>query len=316
MDSIEKIKEEQPIFYQIIYNELKNNKKNHAFLIEGNEAKKYALFLIKSLLCQEEELYCDHCRICKQIDQDSYIDMYHYDGKVETIKKNTIEKLQEQLFKTSVEGHGKVYLIEHIENSTTEAINSLLKILEEPEQGIYAVFTTENSNRVLPTILSRCQTFKLRPLNKKQIKEKLTSNNINKETIQILLNIESSYDKMINLASQEKFNDLIVEAMNFIEDYYYKRSNLAMNTQINLGKKYKERNDIALFLDLLVLGFKDIINHNHGIDMVYSNHPFLTEIEDNDEAILKKIEMILQIKNDLNYNTNVALTIDRLTYSL
>lgn len=316
MSSIEEIKAEQPIFYQIIYNELKSNKKNHAFLIEGNEAKKYALFLIKSLLCQEEELYCDKCRICRQIDQDSYIDMYHYDGKIETIKKNTIEKLQEQLFKTSVEGHGKVYLIENIENSTTEAINSLLKILEEPEQGIYAVFTTENRNRVLPTILSRCQTFKLRPLNKKQIKEKLLNNDLEQETIQVLLNIESSYDKMIELANQDKLNDLIIEAMNFIEDYYYKHSNLSMNTQINLGKKYKERNDIALFLDLLVLGFKDIINNKHSVDLVYCNHPFLKNIEDNDEDLLKKIEMILQIKNDLNYNTNVALTIDRLTYSL
>mgnify|MGYP002233092403 CR=1 FL=1 len=49
--------------------------------------------------------------------------------------------------------------MENIENSTVEAMNSLLKVLEEPIAGVYAIFTCQNLNRVLPTIQSRCQVI-------------------------------------------------------------------------------------------------------------------------------------------------------------
>lgn len=316
MSIIEDIKLEQPIFFQTLYNELKNKKQNHAYLIEGHDANHYAKFLIKCLLCQEEILCCDNCRICHQIDEDNYIDLMHYNGKNETIKKNTIEKIQEQLLKTSVEGNGKVYYLENIENSTPEAINSLLKILEEPVDGIYAIFTCENTNRVLPTIVSRCQIFRMKPLNMNLVKKKLLEENVSEENANILINIESSYDKMLQLANSEAFQELIIEAMNFIEDYYFKKQNLAINTQTNLLKKYKDRENIILFLDLIILGFKDILNKNNNIPLIFTNHEFLLKCEDTNKNLIKKIEEILKIKNDITYNANIPLIIDRLVYNL
>ena len=50
-------------------------------------------------------------------------------------------------------------------------MNALLKILEEPTEGIYAIFTTKNINRILPTIISRCQVIELKPDNKEVLKE-------------------------------------------------------------------------------------------------------------------------------------------------
>lgn len=316
MNINQEMKNEQPILYQTIYNEFSKNKKNHAYLIEGHDANRFAQFLVKSLLCQEDILCCNQCRICHQIENNQYIDLIHYNGKIETIKKNTIEDIQYQLSKTSVEGHGKVYYIEFIENSTPEAINSLLKILEEPTEGIFAVFTCENINRVLPTIVSRCQTFRLKPLNMKLIKKKLIENGISNETANILIYIETSYSRMVELANDESLQELIIEAMNFIEDYYYKKANLEINTQTNLLKKFKERDKISIFLDLIILGFKDILNKNNGIAINFIDHPFVLECQDKNEDIIRKIEIILSIKNDLTYNANIPLIIDRLVYSL
>lgn len=316
MKTIEQIKLEQPIFYQTIYNEFKQNKRNHAYLIEGHDAYQYAEFLVKSLLCQEELLCCDQCRICQQVSENTYIDMIHYNGKEEPIKKGAIEAIQSKLLKTSVEGHGKIYVIESIENSTPEAINSLLKILEEPVEGIYAVFTCENINRVLPTIVSRCQIFRLKPLNMGLMKDNLIEQGTSEEKANILTHISSSSVQMLELSKSESFNDLIIEALNFIEDYYFKKENLALNVQTNLLKKFKDRDSIALFLDLIVLGFKDVLNKNNHIDQIFCDHDFILNCQDEDETLIEKIENILTIKNDLGYNANIALIIDRLVYSI
>lgn len=316
MKTIEQIKLEQPIFYQTIYNEFKQNKRNHAYLIEGHDAYEYAEFLVKSLLCQEDLLCCNQCRICQQVSDNSYIDMIHYNGKEEPIKKGAIEAIQSQLLKTSVEGNGKIYIIEAIENSTPEAINSLLKILEEPVEGIYAVFTCENLNRVLPTIVSRCQTLRLKPLNMSLMKENLMKQGVTEEKSNILTHISSSSIQMLDFSKSESFNDLVIEALNFIEDYYFKKENLALNVQTNLLKKFKDRDSIALFLDLIALGFKDVLNKNNQIDRIFCNHDFILNCEDTDESLIEKIENILLIKNDLGYNANIALIIDRLVYSI
>lgn len=316
MKTIEQIKLEQPIFYQTIYNEFNQNKRNHAYLIEGHDAYQYAEFLVKSLLCQDELLCCDQCRICQQVSENSYIDMIHYNGKEEPIKKGAIEAIQSKLLKTSVEGHGKIYVIESIENSTPEAINSLLKILEEPVEGIYAVFTCENINRVLPTIVSRCQIFRLKPLNMGLMKDSIIEQGTSEEKANILTHISSSSVQMLELSKSESFNDLIIEALNFVEDYYFKKENLALNVQTNLLKKFKDRDSIALFLDLIVLGFKDVLNKNNHIDQIFCDHDFILNCQDEDEALIEKIENILMIKNDLGYNANIALIIDRLVYSI
>lgn len=312
----ETVKLEQPIFFKTIFNSLSNNKINHAYLIEGKNSGEYANFLIKSLLCQEELLYCDKCRICNQIDENNYIDMIHYDGSNESIKKGMVEKIHEQLKKTSVEGNGKIYFIESIENTTTEALNSLLKILEEPSERVYAIFTCENINRVLPTIVSRCQVYRLNPINLNIIKEKLIKEDYDLELINIVLNIEKSYDKMIEKMNDESFNNLVIEALNFIEDLYLKKENLFINTHSNLLKNFSDRESIKIFLELVVLGLKDIINSKFQLPQVYVNHPFLNRCDDDVNSIIKKIEIVMEIITDLNFNANVPLTIDRLIYSL
>lgn len=316
MKSVEQIKLEQPIFYQTIYNQFLSNKKNHAYLIEGNNSFEYAQFLVKSLLCQEELLCCNTCRICQQIEENSYVDFMHINGKEESIKKGNVELIQKQLLKTSVEGNGKIYFIENIENSTPEAINSLLKILEEPVEEIYAVFTCENINRVLPTIVSRCQTFRLKPLNMRVMKESLLKSSISLEKANILTHLCSSSIEMDEIAKNEQFDDLVIEALNFIEDYYFKKENLGLNVQIHLLKKYKDRESIRLFLDLIILGFRDVLNHMNHLELVFCEHEFLKRCQDDQISIIHKIETILKIKRDLSYNANVALIIDRLVYTI
>ena len=119
--------------------------------------------IAKSVSCENDDLAGNECSECQKIDEHKDADFIYANGKDETIKKGIVEYIQEQFAKSSMEGKAKIYLMENIENSTVEAMNSLLKVLEEPIAGVYAIFTCQNLNRVLPTIQSRCQVIQLLP---------------------------------------------------------------------------------------------------------------------------------------------------------
>lgn len=87
------------------------------------------------------------------------------DGRENTISKDMVDSLQERFSKTAVEKNGqRVYIIRNCENATVAAQNSMLKFLEEPGAGITAILITDNINRLLPTILSRCTLLPFVPM--------------------------------------------------------------------------------------------------------------------------------------------------------
>ena len=92
-------------------------------------------------------------------------------------------------------------------------MNALLKILEEPTEGIYAIFTTKNINRILPTIISRCQVIELKPDNKEVLKEKLIAKGYEEEKASVLSYIIKDEDDLENLFDylQEQFEDIQIE---------------------------------------------------------------------------------------------------------
>ena len=115
----------------------------------------------------------------------------------------------------------------------------------------------------------------------------------------------------------ERFEFMQVQVINFIEDLYFKRNNLIINTQTNLLKKYKERNDIKLFLNMLVLAMKDVFHVKHQQKILYSkNIDLFKTIDVSVENLLKQIELVLETIYVIESNANVALLMDSLMYRL
>ena len=179
------LKENQPLFYRIIENEFNLKKIPHAFLLVGNNTDQPLQFLTmsaywwfntfwQSIHCSQAKVslhISDIVRNCKGWSvlfptSKNACGIIEIDGEEESIKKKHIENIQETFKKSSLEGKAKVYILKNVEKTTKEAMNALLKILEEPTEGIYAIFTTKNINRILPTIISRCQVIELKPDNK------------------------------------------------------------------------------------------------------------------------------------------------------
>ena len=311
----EEIKKNQPLFYRIILNEFKNNTIPHAFLLKGQNTSQALLFLKMSLVC-DDLIACEKCMSCQKVKNHQYADIIELSGINEIIKKGHIENIQETFKKSSLEGKCKIYVIENIENSTKEAMNSLLKMLEEPIDGIYAIFTTQNMNKVLPTIISRCQVIEMKDFNKKNVYHELVKEGMNSEIANILVHIFNDKNKIKEL-DEENTDDIIVEALNFIEDLFLHRENLVINTQIHLMKNHNNKNDIKLFLNMIVIALKDMFHVKHNEDIVFLNHVELFQsFEYDNDDLIKKIELILETLNLIDTNANLPLLMDSMMYRL
>lgn len=305
----------QPIFYNLVKNEFSQNRIPHAFLLIGNNTELPLTYLAMSLVC-DQTLACESCNDCRKVKENKYSDIIRFNGKDSSIKKGDIELIQSSFKKSSLEGKAKIYIIENIEYATKEAMNTLLKMLEEPTEGIYALFTANNSSRVLPTILSRCQVIDIKPDNKKVIIAALVKEDIPREAANILAYLSPSIEAAIELYD-ERFEYMQLQVINFIEDLYLKPTNLIINTQTNLLKKYKERDDVKLFLNMLVLAMKDMFHVKHSDNIVYCDHQeFLKKITVDENQLIKQIEIVLETIYTTESNANILMLMDSMMYRL
>lgn len=315
MKDYEYLKENQPLFLKLINNEIQKKEIPHSFLLVGKDTKIPLEYLTMALICDEQPP-CEECIDCKRIKEKVYPDIIYFDGCEESIKKENVEFIRNEFNKVSVEGKARIYVLENIEYSTESAMNSLLKVLEEPSKGIYAIFTTKNKNKILPTIISRCQVLDLQTKSDEKIADNLKDLDLSQEEINILSSIYYDKEEIIN-AKEGNFNNLYLQAINFIDDLYNGKGNLVINTQLNVVNVYKDTADIKLFLNMVLLGLKDMFHVKHSNNIVYCNHRdiFLNYNSDNDD-IIKKIELTLETINLLDTNANIPLLLDSYMYKL
>ena len=265
----------QPFIYNTFINSLKFNKVSQAYLIKGSDGTPtldIALFLAKTLICEEPSpLACSSCLNCIRFEEGNYADFMLIDGSKNTIKVGDIENLQKFLASSSLEKQGKkIYIINCLENANKEAVNALLKTLEEPTSSVYAFITTQNEAKILPTIISRCQILSLLPINKSIVKQNAINEGVLLEDADILSYFYCDVEVIKQKSEEENYKEqkkLLYETLNALtisseEAIYY--------AQTNLIKKIKTKEDARLYIDLLSIAFKDILH-------IQNNQPLVLE---------------------------------------
>ena len=101
------------------------------------------------------------CESCRAIVNNSSMDVVEMDA-ASNRGIDEVRELRDRVNLAPVSGRMKVYIIDEVHMLTTEAFNALLKMLEEPPEHVIFVLATTEKHRVLPTIISRCQSFDFR----------------------------------------------------------------------------------------------------------------------------------------------------------
>ena len=155
----------------------------------------------------------DISNISYQIDNDEFDDLYIVNPKTIGINTDEINKLMSYMDRKSLYDDGKrVYIIYGFERLTRDVSNKILKFLEEPSENIYALLITENFEKILPTIISRCQTINLTIDNQKIDEDKV------KLLIDFLNKLVVENKKMITYIYDYFKNDIRERAV-FYEDF-------------------------------------------------------------------------------------------------
>ena len=201
----------------------------HAYLFvgpRGTGKTSTARILAKALNCVHGPTVtpCGVCDSCREISQGISLDVLEIDGASNN-SVDQVRELRDNVRFAPVRGRCKIYIIDEVHMLTSQAFNALLKTLEEPPAHVIFVFATTEPNKVLPTILSRCQRFDLRRIPTQIIARQLESiakqENVSlsvaaAETIAVaseggLRDAESMLDQLVAFCGREISEDQVLE---------------------------------------------------------------------------------------------------------
>lgn len=268
-----------------IYNQYRENKLSHAYLIETNDislALEDLKTLAKILNCTNEyNSNCTKCNLCNLISKQNLPSLKIIEPDGASIKKNQIEELKNSFGTKPIYSKYNIYIIKQASKLNSSSANAMLKFLEEPENGIIGFFLTDNKDTMMATIKSRCQSLTL---------------NYDSINILNLLNITAEEYKLYEMLIKEFLTEI--------------NQNANINNKELILSKINERQKIeTMFKIIFQIYYQAFLKSQNK---TYDENIFaIFPIKDNFDIIIKKLNIISQFLNDLNYNVNLELILDK-----
>lgn len=162
---------------QTLKNAIVQNRIAHAYLFcgpRGTGKTSIAKIFAKTLNCtNSQDAPCGVCENCKMAANGSHPDIIEIDAA----SNNGVDEVRNLIDKVKyapMQGKYKIYIIDEVHMMTSGAFNALLKTIEEPPAHVIFIFATTEPNKVLPTIISRCQRFDFNKVSMHDIKYRLS----------------------------------------------------------------------------------------------------------------------------------------------
>lgn len=141
---------------------------SHFYLISGPEGSgKHTLahLLASAILCREQDAPCLHCSSCRRIADGNHPDFITVDDpEKKTVPVDLIRQARADMYIRPNESEHKIYLFPRAQDMGIPGQNALLKVLEEPPSYGVFILLTDNPDKLLPTVRSRCTELRLLPL--------------------------------------------------------------------------------------------------------------------------------------------------------
>jgi DNA polymerase-3 subunit delta' len=202
-----------------------NGAARHAYLLAGPPGlgrRTLALHFSQALNCRsrvEAGVPCGQCRDCKQIAAMQHADLTVVQAEAEggTLKVDQIREARRTLTLKPYQSKYRVALFLRFHEANDNAANALLKTLEEAPSYAVLILTADNPEQLLPTIVSRCEVLRLRPLSLDQVQIALESRGVEAQQARLIAHISGGRfgyalrmieDAAVLEQREERLNDL------------------------------------------------------------------------------------------------------------
>lgn len=322
MNTKEYLINKQNIVFQVLKNSFSNNKTSHAYIVSGSKGApvlETALFMAQSFVCSnkdEHNLACQECVNCKKILNNGYADFKLING--ENLKTDITLSIQEEFNKSSIEQENKkIYIINLIEKAPIASLNKLLKFIEEPQSNIIAIFTSNSVNKILPTIVSRCQVITLKEFMIKDLVDYLINNNVSEDDAWLISKISNNAEKNLEIINHEDYLTLKESFKKALGYLASKKDYFIVYSQLEILKKFEDNSLIELFLDMLEVCFLEAIIKKEDLSYIckFFNEE-ISSLSKNYSHLDHMIEDVTKAKIDLLSNANKNLVFDKLLINL
>lgn len=305
----------QPLVYKTFSNAMKSKRISHAYLLSGEKGTpllETAIFLAKTLLCDNPlPLADEECRYCQRIEHRTFNGFRIIGEEEGTIKKEEVEDLISSFSKTSLEEKSDcVYIINGVENMTVEAVNSLLKFLEEPPSYVHAILTTENIAKVLPTIISRCETIRLLLSPKKDIVSLALQDGIKKEDAELASFFINNSAAMPAFISSDDYLDMKAALLSFLDAISLGKDSLYLVSEKDIIPALSDKKRSKMFFDMLCVFFKETISYKENAPFLLESYVKIMKPLLDLPALSKSLLEIMKVRNLLDLNISAGILLE------
>jgi DNA polymerase-3 subunit delta' len=304
---------------QMLQNGLRNGKLSHAYLFSGpggTGKRRMAQLLAKSIFCTvHTDDACGECIECRKVEHHNHPNIHVLEPDGSTIKIEQVRELQKEFSFRSAADQTKLYMIHQAERMTTQAANSLLKFLEEPQSKVVAILITDNGQAVLPTIQSRAQWIPFTPMAPKQMLQILTDEGQSTLLSRPAVHITSGLDAARELLQLNWFAELRNVVIQLAKECAGKSASASIMAQHKVIKT-ELADHMDILLDLFILWFKDMIHIQSGRkdQIIYtdqiewlSKHAFSREVS----SWVHCMEQAVETRKRLRFYVNPQLALEQ-----
>ena len=242
---------------------IEQGKVAHAYLIHGEKGtgkKMLAGLFAKTLECEAGGTDpCGTCRSCVQCDSGNQPDIIWVTHEKPTVI--SVDDIREQVNKDIIvrpySSRYKVYIIPEAELMNPQAQNALLKTIEEPPEYAVLMLLTNNIDKMLPTIISRCITLNLKPVGELDMMEYLSRMGVPAAKAKFCVGFAfGNLGKAVRLATSEEYNEIKQDCVQILKNI----NHMEVYELIDAVKKMsKYKLDIYDYIDLMMMWYRDIL---------------------------------------------------------
>ncbi len=299
---------------------------SHAYILNGEKGsgkKTLAAVVAKSLQCESGEADpCGTCKSCLQAESGNQPDIIwvtHEKPNVISVDEIRTQILNDIELKPYSSRY-KIYIVPDAQLMNTQAQNAILKTLEEPPEYAIIMLLTNNVDKFLPTIISRCIVLNFRPVEPLHMVDYLVNQiGIDREKARFCTDFaQGNLGKAVRLAISPDYNEIKEDSLRLLRRIQDMDMDEIIQAVRNMGK-YKL--DITDYIDIMTMWFRDLLM------VKISNSPNKLIFKD-EFSVMKKqashvsyegLEEILQaldklkIRLEANVNFDIAMELMLLT---